>query len=121
MKRFSPIPRRVWRTAGLAAVLTVTPFSVGAAQSAVRTESTPYLPQAHLDVRNQVSPTAHVSASQRAIIARLGARMQFNPRNGVPFVIMKDGETLTRPSRNRPESIARAFLRSHASLYGLSA
>jgi len=119
MKR--PIARGAWRISGLAMVLAATPLGVGAAQSAVKSDPTTRLPRTHFDVRNEVSASVRPSSSQRASIARLGARMQFNPRVGAPFVIIKDGATLTRPAKGRGETIARNFLRGHAALYGLSA
>ncbi len=114
-------PRSGGRCLGLGVVVTFMTFGVGAAESAVRADSTQYLPRPHFDVRNMVRPVSQPSATQTKTVAALGARMQFNPRTGGPFVIMKDSGALTRPSNGSGARIARKFLRLHASLYGLSA
>jgi Zn-dependent metalloprotease len=116
-----PQARRTRRLAAVAFALAVAILSVGASQSTSGTNARAYLPQAHFDVRNLAPVSVRETATQRRLVAHLGARMQFNAHNGIPFVLMKDRATLTRASHRRPEAIARAFLRKYGALYHLSA
>lgn len=120
MTRFTSRRQRGRRVTAISFVLAVAVLSVGASQSASGTRARASS-QAHFDVRDASQVATRESATQRRLVARLGARMQFNPYNGIPFVLMKDRRTLTKPSRRRPEAIARAFLRKYAALYHLSA
>jgi hypothetical protein len=51
--------------------------------------------------------------------ARTGARIVLN-RHGLPAVFLRDGGSLSAPSTQEPEEIAKSFLRSHASIFPLA-
>ena len=51
--------------------------------------------------------------------ARTGARVVLN-RHGLPAVFLRDGGSLSAPSTQEPEEIAKSFLRSHAAVFPLA-
>ena len=117
----SPRPSRpLRRVATVTAMAIFTLLSVGSATTggAVATPTHPL--GAAFDLRQRVSPALRPTAIQRAAASQLRARMQFNPRLGTAFVLMRDRGALTRPSGGRPLSIGREFLRTHASLFGVT-
>jgi extracellular elastinolytic metalloproteinase len=60
------------------------------------------------------------TAAQRAAVAALGARAQWGPL-GSPLVLTRDDAGyLSGPAAGRPVDVARAFLRTHAALFGLT-
>src|SRR3954466_5177069 len=106
------VPMTSLRRGGVLAALALMLTFAGAASSAVRTESTQKTPRTHFDVRNLVLPTQTASRSTKRTVSQLDARMQFNPRIGAPFVIMKDGGTLTGARQGTGVAIARDFVRA---------
>jgi extracellular elastinolytic metalloproteinase len=105
-------------------------LAAGAAFGPTASAAAPYDPLAYgfqgegglleqdLDARaGRVAPTA----AQRAAVAALGARAEWNPLGSPQVLTRDDAGYLSGPQTGRPAEVARAWVRQNAAIFGLTA